>query len=298
MNGVERGALARLRRGSAAAGTSGAAALVVVAMVVSSGPQAGATVPSAATGTTTETPTSAPTASPTAPSPPTDVGRQPLLPNLRSRKATDVHIVGSGSQRRLRFSSSLANPGAGPLEVVPRPGARCPRGQRGVDQAIYQDADGNGRFSRATDRRRVLRPSGCMHFHPAHFHWHVEASARYWLTRAGHTTIIARHRKVSFCLRDSDRLPAGTSDAFYGACSRDRRQGINLGWTDLYQSYLPGQSLRLPRRVDADTYCLWQQADPLDALRESNEKDNVSVRAIRITRTNQVRYPPSNARCT
>jgi hypothetical protein len=208
-----------------------------------------------------------------------------------------VYVVG-GKPRSLRFGSSLANVGVGPLEVVPRPSAQCHHGKRGVDQAVYQDTNGNGRFSRSTEHRRVFRPSGCMHFHPEHNHWHVEASARYWLTRAGHTTVITRHRKVSFCLRDSDRLQSGTVSAFYGACSRDRRQGISIGWRDLYQAFLPGQSLRLPKRVGADTYCLWQEADPLDVIRESNETDNVSVRAIRITRTNRVRLLENDDRCT
>jgi hypothetical protein len=216
---------------------------------------------------------------------------------MRSRLPIHVHVVVRGQQRRLRFGSALANIGPGPLEIVPRPRATCPPGERGVDQAVYQDSDGNGRFRRSTEHRRVFRPSGCMHFHPAHHHWHVDASARYWLTKAGDPTVLAGHRKVSFCLRDSRLMPGGTLKAFYGACSRDRRQGISTGWSDLYDAFLPGQSLRLPRAVGAGTYCLWQQADPLDVLRESNETDNISVRAIRITRHNRVHYLPTNARC-
>lgn len=54
----------------------------------------------------------------------------------------------------------------------------------------------------------------------------------------------------------------------------------------------------LPNRVKGHTYCLWQQADPRDLFRESNEADNFSVRAIRITRNNNVHYLSTNSRCT
>jgi Lysyl oxidase len=283
---------------------SGAAAIAVAGLGAAAGSAADATVPSAGavTGTPTSVPTGAPTTSPTAPPTtpapaPTDVGPSPLLPNLRSRLASDVHVVVRGATRRLWFGSALADDGAGPLEVHRRPGAPCPAGQQGVDQAIYQDRDGNGRFGRSTDVARVFRQSGCEHVTPGEDRWHVDAAARYWLTRAGHPTVIARRPKVSFCLRDSARLPSGTSAAFYLACSRLGHKGISVGWSDLYQSFLPGQSLRLPKRVGGDTYCLWQQADPLDIFRESNETDNTSVRAIRITRHNHVRYLPATQRC-
>ncbi len=283
-----------------AASAAGVAALVVGLLGV--GAQAEARPPAAsyraALGTVTATPTTTPPAPP-APTPlPTDVGPSPLLPNLRSRLASDVHVVGHGAVRRLRFGSTLANVGARPHEVVPRPREDCAAGERGVAQAVYQDANGNAAFSRSRDTVRVFRRAGCMHFHPQHNHWHVDASARYWLTRAGDpATVLARHRKVSFCLRDSRQVRPDAGRAFYGACSRDRRQGVTIGWGDLYQSFLPGQSVRLPARARAGTYCLWQQADPLGVLRESDETDNVSVRAIRLSRRDEVRYLPDNRRC-
>jgi hypothetical protein len=193
-----------------------------------------------------------------------------------------VRIVVRNGRRVLLFSSTLANVGVGPLEVVPRPGKLCPQGQRRVDQAIYQDQNANGRFNRSSERLRVLRPSGCMKFHPAHHHWHVNGSARYWLTRPASTEALVRHAKVSFCLRDTLRLAGTTHKALYGACSRDKRQGISQGWGDIYQWFLPGQSLRLPSKLPRGIYCLHQLADPLNVFRESDETDNASVRALRI----------------
>jgi Lysyl oxidase len=266
-----------------------ATALTVVAALVATGSPADATAPPGVTSVTAPQPVAA--------DPPTDVGPAPLLPDLRARKASEVHIVVQGSTRRLLFASTLANIGVGPLQVERRGGAKCPAGQRRVDQAIYQDRNGNGRFNRAKDTKKVFRQSGCEIVTAGEDIWHVQHSARYWLTRAGHTKVIVRHPKVSFCLRDSLRLPSGTGSAFYPHCSRDGRKGISVEWGDLYQSFLPGQSLLLPNRVKGHAYCLWQQADPKDMFRETDETNNTSVRAVHISRYNNVRYLADNKRC-
>ncbi|MCY7373311.1 MAG: hypothetical protein LH461_06385 [Spirochaetaceae bacterium] len=198
-------------------------------------------------------------------------------------------------RRVLQFSSTLSNFGVGPMEVVPRAGKGCARGQRRVDQAVYQDENGNGRYDKALDRRRVLRQSGCMSYHPTHYHWHVNGSARYWLTRPGDAEVLTRRAKVSFCLRDISQLPGTSRGGVYGACTRDRRQGLTPGWGDVYQWFLPDQSLTLPRSLAGGTYCLHQLADPQRAFTESDENDNASVRAVRIDGT-QLRYGASD-RC-
>ena len=171
------------------------------------------------------------------------------------------------------------------MEVVPRVGKGCARGQRAVDQAVYQDANSNGRHDRTTDRRVVSRKSGCMSYHPAHLHWHVNGSARYWLTRPGDDEVLTRRAKVSFCLRDSDQLAGTTRGGVYGACSRDERQGLTRGWGDRYQWFLPDQNLTLPRDLPRGTYCLHHLADPRRAFTESDETDNSSVRAVRVDGT-------------
>jgi hypothetical protein len=224
-----------------------------------------------------------------------DVGNHPLLPDIRSTWPTSVHIVMHGDTRRLFFSSTLANFGRGPLEVVPRPDGSCPLGQRRVDQAVYQDADRNGFFKRGTDIRRVFNRAGCMVFHVAHNHWHVEGSAKYKLTRPGDGTPLAKRSKVSFCLRDIVKKQPTRRAAFYGACSRDRRQGITPGWGDLYRYTLPDQFLNLPRNLPRGLYCLHQMADPTGIFIESNEHNNNTIRPIRIRGTN-VRYVDSD-RC-
>jgi hypothetical protein len=269
------------------AGGSGAAALVIAALAVATGSHAGrghdlGRLQPAADGAQ---------ATPT----PTDIGHHPLLPNMDSLKAKGVHIVKRAGVRHLLFTSTLVNRGIGPLEVVPQPGKLCPAGKRDVAQAIYQDKNRDGHYQRLLEHKRVFRQAGCMQFHPSHNHWHVDASAKYWLTKPGDTESIVRHSKVSFCLRDSIRLPDRTRHSFYGACSRDARQGITPGWGDVYQWFLPGQELILPKPLPRGLYCLHQRADPLDLFRESDEADNDSVRALRIRRTH-VHYKPTS-RC-
>jgi hypothetical protein len=276
----------RVRLDWRVAGGSGAAALVIAALAVSTGSHVGARKSGADLGR------SAAVADESTPTP-TDVGHHPLLPNMDSRKAKGVRIVKSSGRRHLLFSSTLVNRGVGPLEIVPQPGNVCPAGKRDVAQAIYQDKNRDGRYQRLLEKHRVLRQAGCMEFHPSHNHWHVDASARYWLTEPGVTKPIARHAKVSFCLRDTVQLPGTTRHAIYGACSRDARQGITPGWGDIYQWFLPGQELVLPRHLPKGLYCLHQRADPRDLFRESDETDNDSVRALRIRRTTVVYRPTS-----
>jgi hypothetical protein len=222
---------------------------------------------------------------------------RPLLPNMVPLRARDIYITGRGENRRLRFETSLASIGRGPMEVRPNRRIPCAPNKRGASQIIYRDVDGSGTFNRSVDTAFGRRKAGCMVFHPSHNHWHFEASSFYSLRRVGaRPGRASAYRKTSFCLRDSERVPARLGNPnrppFYGACSRDRPMGVNIGWADVYQSFLDGQSLNLARsRVPDGRYCLTIRVDPRDALRETDERDNVSKRAIRIRGTSLRRLP-------
>jgi hypothetical protein len=205
-----------------------------------------------------------------------------LLPNIRSLPADGVYVSRESGRRQLRFAGRLANLGPGPLELVPEDPGPCPADQRHAQQVIYHDVDGDLTFDRDVDTRRTVRPAGCMLDHPAHNHWHFDATARYSLHRPGETAAIVSEDKVSFCLRDSRRLSGFDLPRRYGDCARDRVQGISAGWVDLYRSSLPGQALELPPGLPDGVYCLHIAADPLDLIQESREDDNASVSALRI----------------
>lgn len=224
-----------------------------------------------------------------------------LRPNLVVLQARDLSVQRSGTERWLRFESALGNKGRGPLEVRPNRARPCPAGKHHATQVIYRDVDGGGRFGRSVDTRVSRRSAGCMVFHRSHDHWHLESASRYTLLRAEEAGgARVRQRKMSFCLRDSRPLPetyrTPTYPRYYGACSQYSPQGISIGWTDVYQSFLPGQAVRLPAGTRDGLYCLHIEVDPLDMLRESREDDNTSVRQFMLT-GDAVTYTRGNRTC-
>lgn len=234
------------------------------------------------------------TTAPAAPSPassPTAMSSEPapLLPNLRSLPAGELSVETTGDGvRLLRFSSSLANVGPGPLELVPDDGASCPVEQRHASQRLFVDEDVDGRFDRSRDVTTLTRAAGCMLDHPTHDHWHFDAMARYALTPPGTENPIVAVDKVSFCLRDNATTPGGPlgQARFYPECDgRLSLQGISPGWADIYRSDLPGQVLELPDGTADGLYCLRTTADPDALLVETEEADNGAVQALRLVGT-------------
>lgn len=223
------------------------------------------------------------------PASPGDDAKAPrLLPDARALPARDLSIVRNAAGRRtIRFESGLANTGRGVLEVRPNKNDSCRRKERHATQIMFRDRNRNGWYNRKVDTGLARHSAGCMVFHPTHDHWHFEAAARYalWHPRRD-TPIVVKGRKMSFCLRDSERVPDrwATRDyaEYYGACSQRTRQGISIGWVDVYQSYLPGQFLTLPRNLADGLYCLRTTVDPRELLVEADETNNSSVRSVRI----------------
>lgn len=231
-----------------------------------------------------------------------EAGSNLLEPNLIVLKAAGLYIQRTSQGRSLRFESALGNIGRGPVEVRPNNNQPCPEGQRHATQIIYRDVDDSRFYRRNIDTEFARRSAGCMVFHPAHDHWHFKAASRYTLFEPGEQRNLVRvvQRKMSFCLRDSRRLPSrfGTFNRpqFYGGCSRTSPQGISIGWSDVYQSFLAGQAVRLPASADNGLYCLQIKVDPRNLLVESDDGDNTSMRAFRLKQDN-VTVEPSRL-CT
>ncbi len=248
-------------------------------------PQAAGAAGSSATATTAA-----------APAPP------PLRPNARALKASHLIVTrDSGGHRVLRFESGLANVGRGPLEVRPNANRPCPPGKQHASQITYRDQDRNGHFSRKHDQKISRHSAGCMVFHPRHDHWHFEAAARYVLYKpTRRQPIVVQGRKMSFCLRDSERAPdkwpTPNYPEYYGACEQRTPQGISIGWVDIYQNFLPGQAIRLPDRMPAGLYCFRTVVDPQNQLLETNNDDNTSLRAFRLRGMNVTIRPDAPCR--
>ena len=293
-------------------GAVAAAAAVVVALVVSvipaegtpgavaaagatTDPTSGSPSPSPSSTTPTETPTPTPTPTETTPTPtPTPTVTVPpetrLLPDLVAVPASELSIQVNATTgiRRLRFTSSLGNVGLGPVEVRPNQRQPCPVGQHNSTQIIYGDANLDRVYEPLIDTGILRHRAGCMIYHPMHHHWHFKASAQYVLydPSDGQRAVVSTRRKVSFCLRDTARLPLRygffTYAEAYGECTRRSPQGISVGWLDMYRSSLAGQSLVLPPGLPNGLYCLSTVVDPIDQLLEVDNSNNGAVRAFAI----------------
>ena len=191
--------------------------------------------------------------------------------------------------------------GAGPIEVRPNQNQPCPVGQHNSTQIIYRDGNLNRTYEPLIDVGVSRHRAGCMIYHPLHHHWHFKASAQYVLYNpsVGLQTVVSARRKVSFCLRDTARLPLRygffTYPEAYGKCTRRSPQGISVGWMNIYQSFLAGQSVVLPPGLPDGLYCLTTVVDPIDQLLEVNNSNNGAVRALAIHGT-KVRARPAT-RC-
>lgn len=213
-------------------------------------------------------------------------GPAELLPNLVSLDATELIVESVGERRRLRFAGTLANTGPGPLVLQPRSRGRCSPGEHAAHQLLHVDTSGDGRFQRNLDAQERRAFAGCMLRHRGHDHWHFDAMASYALRLPGAVAAVADRPKVSFCLRDNERLDdvVGPPREHFGDCSATRVQGISPGWVDVYGPDLDGQWLMLPRTFTGGLVCLDLAADPRGLVRETDETDNATTTAVRIRR--------------
>ncbi len=199
-----------------------------------------------------------------------------------------------GAQTCLRFDQVIANRGAGPIEIAyqvpagatPDHGLPFP-----VSQRVYRS---DGTFED--------RPGGSVTFHPAHGHYHYSsfANALLWRSDArgrklGTAPVAAAH-KVSFCMADI-RIDAwgekgdGPRQYYAPDClfpyasdgvTDEYRQGINNGWADVYDWYIPDQYVEVSGVADG-FYRLEFCADPFNEIEEEDESNNCIANHIRLT---------------
>jgi hypothetical protein len=206
----------------------------------------------------------------------------PLLPDLITWEdyLHDVDLVTVGATKRLRFSNAPTNIGQGPMDlygIVERDGTTT------AYQRIWN-----------TDGSSTTYLAGTFSFagHEDHNHWHFDDFADYKLRRINTDntpgTVVAMSEKVTFCLEDTAQydltLPRASPRAFF-TCDR---QGISVGWADVYTKNLSGQDIDVTNVADG-TYYLESTVDPRNRLREANDDNNVARIRIRFTKsTNSV----------
>lgn len=214
-----------------------------------------------------------------------------LLPDLNTLPPRDLHITWENGKKLLRFSNETANRHTGPLHIYPENidtgdcnGDGSASNDRVVYQRIYQDANNDGVFTRGTDTGRRSRVAGCMYFHPAHNHWHFDNFSKYEL-RDLLGILMVSGSKNSWCVEDtyiSANLPGTPSSEYYGGCDQLSRQGISVGWSDVYRYHLPEQYVVITNVPDGE-YCLVSTADSDNKLLETNESNNIASIRVRLS---------------
>ncbi len=169
--------------------------------------------------------------------------------------------------------------------------------RRLIRQNIYK-RDGN-------KMNKVQRWAGSMTYHPTHAHMHVDD----WCAFSIRTKvegqdpkdwpIIAEGRKIGFCLADLEpcdsqpsycdptggvQLPnEGFGEGRYSDCGITK-QGISVGFVDIYGYNLPDMDIRIPIGTCNGDYYLVVEADPFNYFLESDETNNITVAPITLTK--------------
>jgi phosphohistidine phosphatase SixA len=198
-----------------------------------------------------------------------------LLPDLQTRRPSGFFIRANSStgQKMLRFTNSVINNGPGPVELWSDSNRAAEKAI--VVQHIY-NVDG-------PVKKAVV---GEFIFHPAHAHWHLGNFSRYeiWSLKDGSAldALVALSDKVSYCLRDDARaqIAGAVLRQTYISCNQNR-QGISVGWVDIYSYYLKGQSVDITDLPDG-IYAMRSVVNPDNQLWESDYSNNAAVVYIEI----------------
>jgi concanavalin A-like lectin/glucanase superfamily protein/lysyl oxidase/fibronectin type III domain protein len=186
----------------------------------------------------------------------------------------------------LRFSNTVWNGGAGPLELR---GTINPETKTGTAyQRIYNNEGGFQDFL----------TGNTFYWHAAHQHYHFDNWGRYELwTKADYDNWIASGRKVgnpivgsktTSCVEDEEFIktlpnqpypPAYEANGCFPNSQNLMLQGLSPGWGDTYDYYRPDQWIDLGAggKLADGTYVLRSVVDPLNKIYESPEKAESNV---------------------
>ena len=177
----------------------------------------------------------------------------------------------------LRFPTYAMNVGAHALELVGSPTTTSPF-VWSADQCV----------SWVEKVCRAREAVGEFVWHPQHNHFHFADFATYELRRLtssgtpdfSSAGLLASSPKVSFCLQDTEMNRADAPPPTYVGCA-GALQGISAGWTDLYDTGLPGQHLPIAGLSDGE-YAIVITLNPDGMLRETSLDDNRAYSVVRL----------------
>lgn len=216
---------------------------------------------------------------------------------------------------QLHFAASICNIGDGPMETMGMNEWYC--GDKKVD-SLTKCAD--GKFARQKVYQRIYskngktltwrdRLAGTNYFDdkPGHNHFHVDDWVEFRLTKQEtikgkvKSTIIAKGRKVSYCLFDSG-ICSNSNDLCqekgqifgeknlpnygmgnYSDC-KSKKQGISVGGYDTYGMLYEGQFIQLPKGLKSGQYFLEIEIDPNHIYQEKNRNNNIFKMPVQISK--------------
>jgi Lysyl oxidase len=194
-------------------------------------------------------------------------------------------LVGPNGKKHLRFTTSIANVGAGPIEIV------ASRPKQGTDFSVSQRirrTDGSTFLVSTPAVRMVFAGS------KAHGHWHARGVIRYELRRLADLTAAKIRLKRGFCFYDArsyrTSLPGAPKNPVYprGGCGKkpalEIESGLSVGWLDVYYWRIPGQEIDVTSLPNG-RYRLSVQVDPKNWFRETDERNNATWVDLRIGAT-------------
>lgn len=202
------------------------------------------------------------------------------LPDLQTLPPEDLQIdFEAGTEDKLlRFSNLVVNTGHGPLEMR---GEFFPQSSR---IRVWQHLIGS-------EDRVVKELDGAFYYSSEHNHYHWPNFARYeiWTVETNGTLsrqMVSRD-KVGFCIFETEIVSQKwleenvereldiPSSPEYTQCGINR-QGISVGWVDVYEYDLAGQTLNI-EDLDDNVYALRSTVDPEGVLNEIDPDNNTAV---------------------
>ncbi|MFO8037625.1 MAG: lysyl oxidase family protein [Anaerolineales bacterium] len=200
----------------------------------------------------------------------------PLLPDLTVLPPHDLKVekvAWLDGGPHLRFGNTIINIGTGPLEL------RAINKPEKEVSVVYQ------RVCYTQWEAKTEHEVGRFIYHAPHYHWHLDDFVRYEIWSTSPQGMLGQKLqssgKISYCMSDVDPAPdiplAGTPapSPIYLICE-NQRQGLLVGWTDVYHYWYEGQSLNVGDLAPG-IYALRNIVDPDNIVRERDESNNASL---------------------
>lgn len=210
-----------------------------------------------------------------------------LEPNLVAQPPSRVHLQKRANHRLLRFDTTIANTGDGPLIV---------HGQRAADGSGTQVTQEIRRANGTSCTRDV----GFFPFDSTGERLRIADFAEYQLRRDDPFTgpIVARTSKSSFCLLDVEQLSGSRRSAEFFQCGDPNgTEGISVGFANVENMMAPGQSIDLDadpeHPVEPGNYFLVIVVNPTGVLLEkADAQANPGVISVSIGSRGPLVPPP------